>query len=122
MISTESILAITMTLVLQVLNHYIDCLSKGQTLFQRRICFHVANASRIKTLEVELPANGNLVPLFTAFGLISAAELNTQQLLSGTGCSMLFCSVVLAAMHAPSMCATLRLGSDSKLQPALCIH
>ncbi|KAL3152625.1 hypothetical protein ABBQ32_001640 [Trebouxia sp. C0010 RCD-2024] len=77
----------TSTPVTQVLNHYIDCRSKGQTLIHRRICFHIANASRIRTLEVDLPANGSLVPLFTAFGLISAAEINTYQPVSGTGCS-----------------------------------
>lgn len=69
--------------VVQVLNHYIDCLSKGQPLFQRRIRFYIANVSHARTLEVELPASGSLVPLFNAFGLITAEELNTYQPFTG---------------------------------------
>ena len=69
-----------------MLNHYIDCLSKDQALFQRQIRFYIANVSHVKTLEVELPASGSLVPLFNAFGLISAEELNTYQPYKGQAC------------------------------------
>ena len=82
--------------MLQVLNHYIDCLSKGLPLFQRRIRFYLAHVSHMRTLEVELPASGSLMPLFNAFGLITAEELSTHSPYTGTGCSI---AVMMTAVH-----------------------
>lgn len=79
----------------QVLNHYIDCLSKGQPLFQKCIRFYVTNVSYTRSVEVVLPASGSLLPLFNAFGLISAEELNTFQPYTGAG-NM---AALLTAMH-----------------------
>lgn len=79
----------------QVLNHYIDCLSKGQPLFQKRIRFYVTNVGYNRSVEVELPASGSLFPLFNAFGLISAEELSTYQPYTGTGNT----AALLTTMH-----------------------
>lgn len=78
-----------------MLNHYIDCLSKGQPLFHKHIRFYVINVSYNRIVEVELPASGSLLPLFNAFGLISAEELSTYQPYTGTGNT----AVLLTAMH-----------------------
>ena len=88
--------------MLQVLNHYIDCLSKGQPLFQRRIRFYVANTSHVRTLEVELPASGSLIPLFNAFGLISAEELSTFQPYTGTGCNFVVLTTAVRSLFVPA--------------------
>lgn len=59
---------------LQVLNEYIDRLSRGKMLFQQRVEFCTVAGEDISTIKAVLPASGNLGPLFHAFGLISEAE------------------------------------------------
>ena len=59
---------------LQVLNEYIDRLSRGKPLSQQHVEFCAVAGDHISTIEAVLPASGNLGPLFHAFGLISEAE------------------------------------------------
>ena len=63
---------------MQVLNDYIDRLSRGQPLFQHNVQFCTANGGEIRTVEVVLPVSGNLGPLFHAFGLMSEDEASSH--------------------------------------------
>ena len=67
-----------MCLLVQILNHYIDCVSTGRPVSQHKLQFAVLEVSHISSLEVNLTANGSLAPLFHAFGLISAEDLPTD--------------------------------------------
>ena len=63
---------------MQVLNNYIDRLSRGQLLSHRTVQFCTASGDQLRTIEVVLPASGNLGPLFHAFGLISEDEVDAH--------------------------------------------
>ena len=88
--------------MLQVLNHYIDCLSKGLPLFRKRIRFYIAHVSHSRILEVELPASGSLMPLFNAFGLISAEDSSTYQPHTGAACSIAALTAAVRSLFAPA--------------------
>lgn len=63
---------------MQVLNNYIDRLSRGQPLSEHNVQFCTASSGQIRTVEAVLPASGNLGPLFHAFGLISKDEVGAH--------------------------------------------
>ena len=69
--------------LLQLLNSYIDCLSRGEPVSHLTVSFFVLNAHHIKKVQVEMTASGSLAPLFHAFGLISEEELSQQKPDSG---------------------------------------
>ncbi|GLI69251.1 hypothetical protein VaNZ11_013828, partial [Volvox africanus] len=60
---------------LQVLNAYVDDLAKGLSPPPARLEFYVREAGALMKREAELPDTGSLAPLFFAFGLITAEEL-----------------------------------------------
>ncbi|KAG2489643.1 hypothetical protein HYH03_011922 [Edaphochlamys debaryana] len=63
---------------LQVLNAYVDDLAKGLSPSPARLEFYVREAGALMKREAELPATGSLAPLFYAFGLITAEELQAS--------------------------------------------
>jgi len=65
--------------LLQLLNTYIDQLSRGGPLSQQTIRFFTVNSKFTNTVDITLPASGSLAPLFNAFGLIENEELDIQQ-------------------------------------------
>lgn len=65
----------TTFLPLQVLNAYVDDLAKGLSPPPAHLEFYVREAGALMKREAELPATGSLAPLFYAFGLITAEEL-----------------------------------------------
>lgn len=65
---------------MQLLNSYLDDLAKGRTSTSRatKLVFHVKDGVSLRRVEATLPASGNLLPLFYAFGLITADELTAD--------------------------------------------
>lgn len=63
--------------VLQVLNCYIDDLSRGNDVTTSKVEFFVEEDKQLKHIVAELPSYGSLGPLFYAFGLITADELSS---------------------------------------------
>ncbi|KAL0041357.1 hypothetical protein WJX79_000663 [Trebouxia sp. C0005] len=59
---------------LKLLNNYVDRLTNGKPLTQQRLRFWTFNSDHLSTVEVTLPASGNLAALFYAFGLISEED------------------------------------------------
>lgn len=68
---------------MQVLNNYIDRLSRGHSVSQHIVQFCTASGGQIRTVEVVLPASGNLGPLFHAFGLMSEDEASSHHAAPG---------------------------------------
>ncbi len=66
-------------LLSQLLNNYVDRLTNGKPLTQQRLRFWTFNSDHLSTVEVTLPASGNLAALFYAFGLISEDDASTYQ-------------------------------------------
>ena len=94
-------------LLSQLLNNYIDRLTNGKAVTQQRLRFWTFNSDHLSTVEVTLPASGNLAALFYAFGLISEEDASTYQY-AGPGlthtpgllcsCRRVACDCYLAAM------------------------
>lgn len=63
--------------VMQVLNSYIDDLSRGNDVTTSKVEFFVEEDKQLKHIVAELPSYGSLGPLFYAFGLITADELSS---------------------------------------------
>jgi len=61
------------------LNNYVDQVTNGKPLTQQRLQFWTFNSDHLSTVEVTLPASGNLAALFYAFGLISEEDASTYQ-------------------------------------------
>ena len=66
-------------LLLQLLNNYVDRLTNGKPLTQQRLRFWTFSSDHLSTVEVTLPASGNLAELYYAFGLISEEDASTYQ-------------------------------------------
>ncbi len=60
---------------MQVLNAYVDNLSRGVRPAAAQVEFFVKDGSALTPIRAELPAYGSLGPLFLAFGLITQEEL-----------------------------------------------
>ncbi|KAL0042322.1 hypothetical protein WJX77_009053 [Trebouxia sp. C0004] len=67
------------TQALKLLNNYVDRLANGKPLIQQKLRFWTFNSDHLSTVEVTLPASGNLAALFHAFGLISEEDASTYQ-------------------------------------------
>lgn len=65
--------------LLQLLNTYIDQLSRGGPLSQQTIWFITVNSKFTNTVDITLPGSGSLTPLLHAFGLMENEERDTQQ-------------------------------------------
>ncbi len=60
---------------MQLLNSYVAKLTQGEHINAARVTFWVREGDSLSKVEADLPAYGSLGPLFHAFGLISAEEL-----------------------------------------------
>ena len=83
-------LYIYFVLLLQLLNNYVDRLTNGKPLTQERLRFWTFSSDHLSTVEVTLPASGNLAELFYAFGLISEEDASTYQC-AGPGLMQVHC-------------------------------
>jgi hypothetical protein len=63
--------------VLQLLNSYVDELQRRGKVQTATVNFWVIEDGRLTQLSAELPGYGSLGPLFYAFNLISADEMQS---------------------------------------------
>ena len=61
----------------QLLNRYVDELQRKGRVQPSSVQFWVLEDGRLTQIRAELPGHGSLGPLFYAFGLISADELQS---------------------------------------------
>lgn len=110
---------------LQVLNDYIDRLSRGEPLSQQHMEFCIVAGEDISTIKAVLPASGSLGPLFHAFGLTSEAERAHHTTSPGlldlhavqTVCfKLILCLSIMSCLASRSRCC------QPDLVDAICVH